>query len=97
MTRFAHELGLEHAADSVRLDLAQLTVVTDTDDGPIPLYRIGSAANWVGYHLATHLALHKFFTENERPVPRLLMFDQPTQAYYPSRGAEKDRSARERR
>lgn len=89
MTRYAGALGLEHVADSVRLDLAQLTVVTDTDTGPIPLYRIGSAANWVGYHLATHLAMHRYFTENGRPVPRFLMLDQPTQAYYPSDARKK--------
>jgi phage shock protein A len=84
MTDLAQRLGLEHVEDGVRLDLANLTVVTDTSDGPLPLQRIGSAANWIGYHLATHLALHKYFVENERPVPRLLMIDQPTQAFYPS-------------
>lgn len=84
MTDLAQRLGLEHVEDGVRLDLANLTVVTDTSDGPLPLQRIGSAANWIGYHLATHLALHRYFVENERPVPRLLMIDQPTQAFYPS-------------
>jgi len=59
-------------------------VVTDSSDGPLPLQRIGSAANWIGYHLATHLALHQFFVESGLPVPRFLMIDQPTQAFYPS-------------
>ena len=59
-------------------------MVTDSSDGPLPLQRIGSAANWIGYHLATHLALHQYFVENNRPVPRFLMIDQPTQAFYPS-------------
>ncbi len=84
MTELAQQLGLEHVEDGVRLDLANLTVVTDTNTGPLPLVRIGSGANWVGYHLATHLALHKYFTENDRPVPRFLMIDQPTQAFSPS-------------
>jgi hypothetical protein len=88
MTELAGRLGLEHVEDGVRLDLANLTVVTDTSDGPLPLQRIGSAANWIGYHLATHLALHKFFVENDRPVPHLLMIDQPTQAFYPSDAAK---------
>ncbi len=88
MTQLAERLGLEHVADGVRLDLANLTVVTDTSDGPLPLQRIGSAANWIGYHLATHLALHKYFVENERPVPHFLMIDQPTQAFYPSDAAK---------
>ena len=61
MTAYADQLELEHSEGSVRLDLARLTVVTDTERGPIPLERIGSAANWIGYHLATHLALHRYF------------------------------------
>lgn len=84
MTDLARRLELEHVENGVRLDLANLTVVTDSSAGPLPLQRIGSAANWIGYHLATHLALHQFFVENERPVPRFLMIDQPTQAFYPS-------------
>ena len=84
MSRYAENLQLEHRSDSVRLDLARLTVVTDTPTGPAPLFRIGSAANWIGYHLVTHLALHRFFTLQGRPVPRFLMLDQPTQAHYPA-------------
>lgn len=84
MTDLARRLGLEHVEDGVRLDLANLTVVTDTSNGPLRLQRIGSAANWIGYHLATHLALHQYFVANDRPVPRFLMIDQPTQAFYPS-------------
>ncbi|MCF6746148.1 DUF3732 domain-containing protein [Blastococcus sp. KM273128] len=84
MSAYATLLNLEHSGDSVRLDLARLTVVTDTPTGPTPLFRIGSAANWIGYHLTAHLALHRFFTLQNRPVPRLLMLDQPTQAHYPS-------------
>ena len=59
-------------------------MVTDTERGPIPLHRIGSAANWIGYHLVTHLALHRYLTRQNRPVPRFLILDQPTQAHYPS-------------
>ena len=83
MTRWAQQLALEHG-DRVRLDLNRLTVVTETTQGPMPLWRIGSAENWIGAHLVTHLALHRYFVLHERPVPRVIMFDQPTQAYYPS-------------
>ena len=83
MTRWAEDLELEHTG-SVRLDLKRLTVVADTEQGPAPLMRIGSAANWIGYHLVAHLALHRYFTRQSRPVPRFLMLDQLTQAYYPS-------------
>ncbi|WP_053658444.1 DUF3732 domain-containing protein [Micromonospora sp. NRRL B-16802] len=84
MTRWADRLQLEHRGGSVRLDLNRLTVVTDTEQGPAPLFRIGSGENWVGYHLITHLALHRYFVRQHRPVPRLLMLDQPTQVWYRS-------------
>jgi Protein of unknown function (DUF3732) len=84
MTAWAARLHLEHSGRAVRLDLRRLTVVADTESGPAPMSRIGSAENWIGYHLIAHLALHRFFDRQKRPVPRLLMLDQPTQAYYPS-------------
>lgn len=84
MTSRASDLRLEHSSKAIRLDLNKLTVVADTDDGPVPLARFGSAENWVGYHLVAHLALHRYFVLQNRPVPHFLMLDQPTQAYYPS-------------
>ena len=83
MTRWAQRLELEHSEDFVRLDLAGPTVVAFTPGGRSPLRRIGSAENWVGYHLVAHLALHRWLTLNERPVPRFIMFDQPSQAFFP--------------
>jgi hypothetical protein len=44
---------------------------------------IGSGFNWVGYHLAVYLALHRFFVEHDRPVPRFVLIDQPSQAFFP--------------
>ncbi|MFI7275012.1 DUF3732 domain-containing protein [Streptomyces sp. NPDC049879] len=84
MTTWANRLQLEHGSSSVRLDLSRLTVVADTEQGPAPLFRIGSGENWVGYHLVAHLALHRYFVRQNRPVPRILMLDQPTQAWYRS-------------
>lgn len=81
--RFAAELQLEHSSGQIRLDLRRLTVVVDTAQGSAPLVRIGSGKNWIGYHLAVHLALHMYFRTHARPVPAFLMLDQPTQAYYP--------------
>jgi hypothetical protein len=52
----------------------------------VPLNQMGSGANWVGYHLLIHFALHKFFVKNDRPIPRFLMLDQPSQIYFPSEG-----------
>ena len=87
MTEWARELDLEHSKFPLRLDLQNLTIVADTADGPVPMARMGSGENWVGYHLIAHLALHRWFVQRERPVPRFLFLDQPSQVYFPS---EKD-------
>ena len=83
MTKLVEKLKLEHSHFPVRLDIKNLTTVVDTNQVPIPLYRMGSGENWVGYHLIAHLALHSYFIENSRPVPHFLILDQPTQVYYP--------------
>jgi hypothetical protein len=62
---------------------SNLTVVADTIDGPLALPQIGSGENWVGYHVAAHLALHGLFRARKRPVPAFLILDQPSQAHYP--------------
>ena len=83
MTEWARRLQLEHSAHPLRFNLKKLTIVADTPDGPIPMDRMGSGENWVGYHLIGHLALHGWFTEHNRPVPRILFLDQPSQVYFP--------------
>ena len=67
MTAYADRLELEHSEGNVHL--GRLAVVSDPERGPIPLGRIGSAANRIGYHLATHLALHRCLTRQNQPVP----------------------------
>ena len=83
LTDFATNLGLEHGENPLWLDLKRLTVVADTDAGPVSLAQMGSGENWVGYHVAAHLSLHKLFYRRRRPVPGLLMLDQLSQAHYP--------------
>jgi prefoldin subunit 5 len=83
LTRYARELSLEHASNPLRLDRKALTVVADTVDGPLTLAQMGSGENWVGYHVAAHLALHGLFRQRKRPVPAFLMLDQPSQVHYP--------------
>jgi hypothetical protein len=84
MTLMAQRLGLSFSADSVRLDPVALTVVGRDPKGPVWLNEdIGSGNNWVGYHLVTALALQRYFIQHGRPVPRFLILDQPTQAFFP--------------
>ena len=83
MSSWAKELKLEHGEHPYRLDMSKVTVMVDKPDRPIPLRQLGSGANWVGVHLVTYFALHKFFIEAKRPVPNFLFIDQPSQVYFP--------------
>jgi hypothetical protein len=87
LTKWARELRLEHSESPMRLDLKRLTLVADTVDGAVPMSRIGSGENGVGFHLIAHLALHQWFVQRARPVPHFVFFDQPSQVYFP---ADKD-------
>lgn len=83
MSAEAQGLMLEHSDSPLRLDTKKLTLVADTENGPVPMGRMGSGENWVGYHLITHLTLHGWFAHRGRPVPRFLFLDQPSQVYFP--------------
>ena len=84
MTNWAKKLELEYSNSPYRLDLKKVTVVVDKPERPVPLKQLGSGSNWVGVHLITYFALHKYFIEGKRPVPNFLFIDQPSQVYFPS-------------
>ena len=87
MRTLAHQLELENAEAALRLDIGRLTVVRDSPSGrPEHLNEIGGGENWVGYHLSALLSLHMFFIEHSRPVPSILVLDQPSQIYFPVQG-----------
>lgn len=83
MTTWARLLELEYSEYPYRYDQKKATVVVDKEK-PITLNQLGSGSNWVGVHLITYMAFHKQFIENNRPVPRFLFLDQPSQVYFPT-------------
>lgn len=84
MTEWSNLIDVEYQGSPIRFDIKNLDLIVDTEEKPIPLSKgIGSGANWVAYHLLLLMALHKTFIKRDRPVPRFLFIDQPTQVYYP--------------
>lgn len=80
--KWAKYLNLEHCSNPISLDLKRLTLQFKTPSGEILFNEIGSAENKVGYHIITNLALQKWFVTENRPVPRFLFIDQPSQPYF---------------
>ncbi|MGW5637907.1 DUF3732 domain-containing protein [Streptomyces sp. NPDC003832] len=83
ITLWAHKLRLEYASQGVYLNPDRLIVEFGTGTDRLPLSRVGSGQNWVGYHVLAHLALHRYFVRQRRPVPRILFLDQPSQVWFP--------------
>lgn len=47
---------------------------------------MGSGANWLSYHVSATIALQRFFLNLEdSSVPNFLIYDQPSQVYFPRR------------
>ena len=70
-----------------RLEISTLTLKVKNASGRDDyLWEIGSASNWLAYHIATILAFQQFFqTRGSVAVPNFVIFDQPSQVYFPQR------------
>lgn len=90
VTRYIQEFDAEFGSYPARLDLSQLTIIFDRPERPVPMSRTGGGENHLAYHLSALLALHLFAAQNNRPIPRFLLIDQPTQVYFPSEQVYKD-------
>ena len=84
MTDLARKLQLEHQYP-YKLNPNNLTVSISVPGAPIIMGKnLGSGSNYLGVHLITFLALQKYFIEQLRPVPNFVIFDQPSQVYFPA-------------
>jgi Protein of unknown function (DUF3732) len=60
------------------------------------LSEIGSGSNWISYHIALTVALHRYFSaESNSPVASFVIYDQPSQVYFPRRLADEGREVEE--
>jgi hypothetical protein len=84
VTQYIRQFEAEFRDYPARIDLAKITIVFDRPERTVPLSRTGGGANHLAYHLSALLALHLFALKNNRPIPRFLLIDQPTQVYFPS-------------
>ena len=78
-------LDAEHPENPVEFLIKDLTLRVKNANGRDDyLWEIGSASNWLAYHIATIMAFQKFFqTRGSIAVPNFVVFDQPSQVYFP--------------
>ncbi len=90
VSRYIQKFNAEFGPYPARLNLPQLTIIFDRPERPVPMGRTGGGENHLAYHLSALLSLHLFAAQNNRPIPRFLLIDQPTQVYFPSEQVYKD-------
>lgn len=85
-------LDCEHPDAPIELDYRNLTIkISDLDGKDNYLWEIGSGSNWLAYHIAITLAFQLFFREQlHSPVPGFIVYDQPSQVYFPRKLAAKE-------
>lgn len=86
MSILARRMEVEFQKGNASISVEDLSIKVQVDpdsDEMTSLAEIGSGANWVCYHLAGILALHDHLSQKECPVPRTLLLDQPSQAWFP--------------
>ncbi|WP_017471510.1 DUF3732 domain-containing protein [Amphibacillus jilinensis] len=85
-------LDAERPNDPIRIDYENLTVIVSGDNGRDDyLWEIGSGSNWLAYHIAVTLGFQLFFNDQKHsPVPNFIVYDQPSQVYFPQKLAAKE-------
>ena len=68
-----------------RIDIKELAIKVLGNEGDWHfLAEVGSASNWVAFHIAAMCAFQEFFAELPgASVPNFVIFDQPSQVYFP--------------
>jgi len=79
-------LDAEAPNDPVSLSDTELSIKVQRIGREDFLWEIGSGSNWLSYHVAITLALHEYFLSLQQcPVPNFIVYDQPSQVYFPQR------------
>lgn len=84
--RLLPDLDSERPDDPIELSITDLTIRVKGAAREDYLFEVGSGANWLAYHVSVSLALQQLFLADQpNPVPGFLVYDQPSQVYFPRR------------
>ena len=85
-TDWLPSLDTENPDAPISLSEKEMTIKVNNNGREDYLWEIGSGANWVSYHVAISLALHQHFAgQKQSPVPSYIIYDQPSQVYFPNK------------
>ncbi len=84
--KYAVLFEAEKSDDTIDLDISDNMTLRFYDKLGSETYfwEVGSGHNHMAYHLSTYLGIHEFLSGlNDNKVPTFIIFDQPSQAYFP--------------
>ena len=83
--KIVSSLDVEHPEAPIEFLIKDLTIRVQSMSGRKDyLWEIGSASNWLAYHIAVILAFQKYFqTIGDISIPNFVIVDQPSQVYFP--------------
>lgn len=87
MLAYLQHLDVEEKYRQTRpkIDIKELTIKVRGNEGNWHfLAEVGSASNWVSFHIAAMCAFQEFFASlSGSSIPSFVIFDQPSQVYFP--------------
>lgn len=69
-----------------RFDIKDMTIKVkekESSKDDFYLWETGSGSNWVAFHIAMLLGFHTHFIQKKLPMFNFVIFDQPSQVYFP--------------
>jgi hypothetical protein len=68
----------------------EITVIESETGAVLRMADLGSDQNYLAIHIALSFALQRYFEMTDSPVPGLLVLDQISRPYFPTRGEDED-------
>jgi hypothetical protein len=68
----------------------EVTIIEATSGAVLRMPDVGSDQNYLAVHIALSFALQRYFESVKAPVPGLLVLDQISRPYFPTRGEDED-------
>lgn len=83
--KIVSKFDVEHPERNIEFDIKDLTLkIIDENKRSNYLSEIGSASNWLAYHISIILAFQQYFqTIGNVKIPNFIVIDQPSQVYFP--------------
>ncbi|MCX2585674.1 DUF3732 domain-containing protein [Pedobacter sp. MR22-3] len=84
--KYALMFEAEKSGDRIDLDINDALTLKFFDElgTETGFWEVGSGHNHMAYHISTYLGIHEYLIGlNDNKVPPFIVFDQPSQAYFP--------------